>query len=103
MLDVCQILGVYLDNAIEEVKKLDIKNIFVEMYQHNGKMILAVSNNFTGTINLNKINEIGYTTKSDGHGYGLTLTQNIIEKNNKLSGETSIINDVFIQNLKIEM
>ena len=45
-----------------------------------------------------------YTTKGDGHGYGLTLVNKILsEETGKLENEKSINRDTFTQTLKIKM
>lgn len=103
MLDVCRITGVFLDNAIEEVKKKDNKKIIVELFTDEDKLCIKISNNFSGLINIEKIYDKGYTTKTNGHGYGLSLVKEIIEKNNKLTNMTSIENGMFTQLLEIKI
>lgn len=103
MLDVCRITGVFLDNAIEEVKNKDNKKIIVELFTDEDKLCIRISNNFSGSINIEKIYDKGYTTKTDGHGYGLSLVKEIIEKNNKLTNMTSIENGMFTQMLEIKV
>ena len=103
MLDICQVIGVYLDNAIEEVKKLEEKYINIEMYTGEKELIIEISNNYKGKIDIEKIEEKGYTSKGKSHGYGLTLTKEIIDKNKKLSNEKKISKESFTQVLKIKM
>lgn len=103
MLDVCRITGVFLDNAIEEVKNKDNKKIIVELFTDEDKFCIKISNNFSGSINIEKIYDKGYTTKTDGHGYGLSLVKEIIEKNNKLTNMTSLENGMFTQILEIKV
>lgn len=103
MLDICQVIGVYLDNAIEEVKKLEEKYINIEMYTGEKELIIEISNNYKGKIDIEKIEEKGYTSKGKSHGYGLTLTKEIIDKNKKLFNEKKISKESFTQVLKIKM
>lgn len=103
MLDICKIIGVYLDNAIQEVEKLYEKYVNIEMYLDNKDLIIAISNNYNEIIEIDKIEEKGYTTKENGHGYGLTLARGIIESNKKLSNKKMITQDTFTQMLKIKM
>ena len=103
MLDVCKIIGVYIDNAIEAVENLEDKYVEIDLYIEDHSLNISISNNYYGKINLNKINQIGYTTKGTGHGYGLPLVNQIIEKNKKLSNNTNINSNVFTQILKIKM
>lgn len=103
VLNICKILGVFLDNAIEAVKDLKKKQIVVEMYIIDNDLCIDITNNFKGNLDINKISEAKYTTKGDGHGYGLTLVNQIINKEiGKLENEKSINRDTFTQTLKIK-
>lgn len=103
MLDVCRVTGVFLDNAIEEVRNNDNKKIIVELFTDEDKLCIKISNNFSGSINIEKMYDKGYTTKSNGHGYGLSLVKEILDKNNKLSNLTSVEKDMFTQLLEIKI
>jgi len=103
MLDICKIIGVYADNAIQEVEQLEEKYINIEMYLDDSDLVISISNNYGKTIELDKIEDNGFTTKGDGHGYGLTLAKQIIENNKKLSNQKMITQDSFTQMLKIKM
>lgn len=104
VLKICKILGVFLDNAIEAVKGLKKKQIAVEMYAIDNDLCIDITNNFKGNLDINKISEAKYTTKGDGHGYGLTLVNQIInDEAGKLENEKSINRDTFTQTLKIKM
>lgn len=103
MLDVCNIISVFLDNAIEEVKKLDDKHISVELFVMDGNLCIEVANNYEGTIDLEKLDNAKYTTKGDGHGYGLTLVKQILKRNKLLENERRINGNIFSQVLKIKM
>lgn len=103
MLDICQIVGVYVDNAIEAVEKIKDKYINIEMYLEDNNLVFGISNYYIGRIELEKLDQEGYTTKGLGHGYGLTLTREIINKNQKLNNEKRLSKDTFTQILKIRM
>lgn len=103
MLDICTVIGVYVDNAIDEVTNLKDKNICIEMYLDDNDLIIAISNNYAHKIDLDKLEEKGYTTKENGHGYGLPLTREIINNNNRLKNEKRISKEIFTQVLKIKM
>jgi len=103
MLDICQIVGVYIDNAIEAVVNINDKYVNIDMYLENNCIVFEISNYYEGNIDLEKLEEKGYTTKSNGHGYGLSLTKEIISKNRKLKNEKRISKETFTQVLKIKM
>ena len=103
MLDICKIIGVFLDNAIEAVLELKQKHIKITLFTDEDCLNIEISNNFKGNIDLTSIDEKGYTSKSKGHGYGLTLVKEIISKNNKLKNERKINKNIFTQKLKIKI
>lgn len=104
VLKICRILGVFLDNAIEAVKTLKKKEIAIEVYILDNKLCVDITNNFKGNLDLDKISEAKYTTKGNGHGYGLTLVNQILnEEVGILENEKSINRDAFTQTLKIKM
>ena len=103
MLDICQIIGVYIDNAIEAVIDIKDKYINFDMYLENNYLVFEISNYYKGKIELDKLEEKGYTTKSNGHGYGLSLTKEIISSNKKLKNEKRLSKETFTQVLKIKI
>lgn len=103
VIDVCKILNVFIDNAIDEVNRIKSGNIVIEIYLNGDKLNIRVSNNYTGKIEIDKISKSGYTTKGDNHGYGLTLVKNIIDKNNNLENQIELKKQVFSQILIVEL
>lgn len=102
ILDTCKIICVFIDNAIEAVKSLKTKNIRIGLYVENDILSIKVSNNYEGNINVDKIFNEGYTTKGDGHGYGLSLVKKIIDSNSKFQNQVEINNNIFSQILLIK-
>ena len=103
VLDICKIIGVYLDNSIEAVEKINEKNISIEMYMQDENLVICISNNYEGPLDINKIDEKGYTSKGSGHGYGLSLTKELINNNSRLSNNKSISGNIFSQELVIKI
>ncbi len=100
--DICRIVGVFLDNAIEEVVKVNEREILVSMYIDDC-FVIEISNKFLGDMEIERLAEQGYTTKGEGHGYGLSLVERIISKNDRLDLDTIVVNSIFMQRLKIKM
>lgn len=101
MVALCKIVGVFLDNAIEEVKKLEKTYIGIELYVEDDAFCIKVSNNYSRGQDFSRIEELGYTTKTNGHGYGLSLVREIIEKNDRLINERSVTGKYFNQVVKV--
>ncbi|MGI6324932.1 MAG: sensor histidine kinase [Bacilli bacterium] len=97
--DLCTILGVYLDNAIDAAKQSDKKQIGIEIYPYQDVIRIAISNTYRGTLDINKFYNYGYTTKGVGRGYGLALVKSIVEKNKHFNEHREVINDYYIQYL----
>ena len=93
------IVGVYLDNAIQAVEKYQEKLISIYLYMENHSMIITISNNYEGYLDITNFDEEGYTDKGDGHGYGLCLVKNIIDKNKDFCNERIINGSIFSQKL----
>ena len=102
-LNVCKVIGVFLDNAIEAVENLENKEIIIELFVMDECLCINVSNNYEGDLALGKIENARFTTKGNGHGYGLTLVNEILKEDNRLSNEKSVSREKFCQTLKIRM
>jgi len=103
MLNICKIVGVFLDNAIEAVEDLDEKDIIVEIFVMDNNLCIEISNNYKEEIAVDKIANKGYTTKGKGHGYGLSLVEQLVKSDSNLENEKEISKDLFTQRLKIKM
>lgn len=100
----CKIIGIYLDNAIQAVQDLENKNIRIGIYaeKKNSKTFtISIINNYDGTIDLTRINEKGYSTKGKGRGLGLSMAQEILEKVPEIKSTTKIIKRNFMQEIQV--
>ena len=104
IISLCKIIGVLIDNAIEEVKDYKGKNkcITILIYGENNKIFIKVSNICKGNLDVNKIFDAGYSTKGTGHGYGLALVKKIIDENTKFSNEIELNKNIFSNIIAIE-
>lgn len=99
----CKIVGVLLDNAIEESLKIGDRRIMISLYVDDDMLIIDISNKFDGKIDLDKIDEEGYTTKGEGHGYGLSLVKKLVNGNDCFINERKVNKDVFKQIIKFKI
>lgn len=102
IIDLCKIVGVFIDNAIEAVAELKNKSVSISIYIENNKICIKVSNNYKGSIDVNRIYEKGYSTKGEEHGYGLSLVKEIVNKNKKLENNLELSKKYFSQLISIE-
>lgn len=87
-MELCKILGVLIDNAIDEVTKLEDRKIKLELFCKNGDLHIDVSNNY-GKL-LDNMDGVGVTSKEGLHGYGLGIIAQITKQNPKLQNQKNI-------------
>ncbi len=97
------IVGVYLDNAIQAATKSKLKEISIEIYKENKELVFILGNTFSGKVELEKLDDYGYSTKGKNHGVGLHLIKTIIDEDRLFSQSRKIIDNYFIQELKINI
>jgi len=96
------IIGVILDNIIDSIKKIKEKLVSINIYIEKDTINIVLANTFSNNVDLNKINNLGYSTKGRKRGIGLALVNDIIKSNKNLELETKIEGNFFIQHLKIK-
>lgn len=101
--ELCKIVGVFLDNAIQAVSELKKKEIDIYLKYENDELYIKVSNNYSGVIELDKIDNSGYTTKGKGHGYGLSLVKGIIRENDCFKNDREIHGKMFSQIIRLKI
>lgn len=97
------IMGVYLDNAIQAAEKSTKKEISLEIFKEDNDIVIILANSYSGTIDLEKIDEYGYTTKGKNHGVGLHIVKKIIEEENIFTQTRNVLDDYYIQKLRINL
>lgn len=95
------IVGIYLDNAIEAASKSKDKRISLDIYKEKKELVMIIGNTYKGKINLEKLDDYGYTTKGKNHGIGLYIVKNIIDRTDVFFVNRSIINDHYVQELRL--
>ena len=105
--ELCRVLGILIDNAIEATKECDNKEISIKFIKdkYNNRNLVIIENPYKNTLlDLSKLKQKGFTTKKDKkrHGLGLWRVNKIIAKNDNLRLTTSREdNKIFKQQLEI--
>ena len=105
--EICNILGILLDNAIDAAKKCEKKIInirFIKGIKTNNKYIIIENSYNVVGIDLNKIYEKGYSTKKrdkESHGVGLWNVKKIISRCDNLKLFTTSKDKIFCQKIEI--
>lgn len=100
--NICKIMGILLDNAIEACKETDNKEILLDIYSEDKVNFIYIENTFKGNVDINQINKKGFSSKGKGRGLGLHVVNKIIKDNKELDLEQNINNKKFITILKIK-
>lgn len=98
-----RILGIFLDNSLEAGLELE-HDRFIELIilKANKTIVIQITNTFYNTdLDIDKINESGYSTKGENRGIGLSSADDIISKQNMILN-TRIEDNLFKQILTIE-
>lgn len=94
----CEALGILMDNALQATVKTKEKILMIEMKESELNYQIKIINTFQDLLDLEKLGTIKYTTKNSGYGIGLF---SLIGRR-KLKLKTSIINDLFLNEIIIE-
>jgi two-component system sensor histidine kinase AgrC len=89
--DLCEVLGNFLDNAIDAAVASKIKKMNISLADDEGYLTISIENTFEGIVDVKEIQKKGYSTKGNGRGFGLTITNQI------LSRYTNVLHNIFAE------
>lgn len=99
--DLCKLIGIYFDNAIEAAKETRKKNVLVEIYELKDKTNIVFSNTFKKSKKFDNRYNKGISSKGKGRGNGLFFAKKIISNNRWIKEEQEVIDKFYIQKLII--
>ncbi|NLI53811.1 MAG: GHKL domain-containing protein [Clostridiales bacterium] len=101
-IDLCRVMGIFLDNAIEAAKDSEDKVLSLSATRDDNQNIsIVVANSFSDRPMMNLLFQEGYSTKGEGRGTGLFTLQNILKDYEHVTLNTVIDNGFFVQELNI--
>ncbi|MBZ9606661.1 GHKL domain-containing protein [Clostridium estertheticum] len=104
IMDLCRMLGILIDNAIEAAQKCEYPKLYVCLVNKDNYVTIVIENNFFGQKpKIHKIYEEGYSTNGKRRGLGLYSVKQIIDKKyHNAFLNTSIEGNMFVQELWIK-
>jgi len=78
--DLCQVLGVLLDNAIEAANQAEERHVSVELRNVENSLEVIVKNTYAGEITSDQLTCGGQSTKEGHEGQGLTSCYHILSR-----------------------
>ncbi|HYF75236.1 MAG TPA: GHKL domain-containing protein [Candidatus Nitrosocosmicus sp.] len=100
--DLGEVLGNYLDNAIDAAAVCDVKKINISIVDADGYLTINIENTFDTEVDIKEVNSKGYSTKGMGRGYGLFITKQILSKYTNVLNNTFAEDNVFKQEIIIK-
>jgi len=101
--DLVRIIGILLDNAIEELTESSCGTLSIGCFKEEAGVTIVVQNTcrLDNMPKLHEIWQLGFSTKGKGRGLGLSTLSELVDTHPNLILETTIVNDNFVQKLKI--
>ncbi len=100
--DLTRMVGIYLDNAIEACLETEHPILNFHLGKMNQDTVFIISNTFINKgLSITQMHKRDITTKGTGHGIGLYNVSEILYRYDNIYHETSIKDDLFIQQVQI--
>lgn len=97
-----RVLGILLDNAIEELEALDHGQLELAFFKRGEETILMIQNTLRKNVEpLYQLKELGFSTKGTNRGFGLATVDELINQSAVLLLETKIHPGTFLQKITL--
>lgn len=93
VLDIIRVLGIFIDNAVEETVKCATKTVNLAFIKNDDSLEVSVENPISRPVNLVDIFKQGYSTKGSGRGTGLYNVKRMIDNNSKLYLDSEVVGE----------
>lgn len=101
LMELCEVLGILLDNAVEAAAASEGKYVRVVIDTAESGAFFHIENTIDKKPNISQLFEKGYTTKKDGSGIGLYIAETLLQKYPFSSLNTFADDERFIQELNV--
>lgn len=104
ILDLCRIIGILLDNAIEAAEESEERNIDIALIKVQSVVTIIISNSYNQSnfVPLHKIYNEGESSKGINRGYGLSVYKEIIDMYPNILNETIVDDHYFTQIIRVK-
>ncbi len=99
--DITKLLGVFLDNAIDAAKDAEPKEVELEIKNKDTYILITISNTFNNNTDVSQVGKRGFSTKGIGHGFGLSIVNDIAKNNSNIETFSDISKNKFKQTIMI--
>lgn len=99
--DLIRILGVFIDNAVEEAETLPDGQIRLKIMKTERGVLFEIANNYGKVPEVNKMGAEPYTTKGEKRGNGLIWSERLIGQHEDMFHEFMVEQDEVIQRLEV--
>ena len=101
MEDLVRILGIFIDDAIEETETMEDGEIGIIIGETAKGTIFRIENNFNSRPDISLLTQKGYSTKGEGRGNGLYWAEQILGKHSDMFHGLKIEEAKVIQVLEV--
>lgn len=101
MEELVRILGIFLDNAIEETEFMKNGEIEIIIQETTKGVRFCIQNNFENQPDISRMTQKGHSTKGEGRGNGLYWAEQVLEKHEDMIHNLKIEKERVIQELEI--
>jgi len=100
-LDLCRVIGILTDNAIEAATESQEKELHIVMECDNAYASVIISNTYGEKPDISKLDKWGYSTKGTHRGLGLYNVNQVLSHYPSITLKTTLENSLFFQELTI--
>ena len=99
--DLVRILGIFLDNAVEETTGQEAGQIRIQIEKTDMGILFEIANTYTSRPDLTRMGQKGYTTKGQGRGNGLYWAGEMLRRRENIFHELRLEEGWLIQRVEV--